>query len=67
MKVVLHIEGMTCAHCVHHVEEALKTVQGVKSVKVSLKAKTAAVEHEDKVTLAVLKAAVEKAGYSANY
>jgi len=67
MKVVLQIEGMTCAHCVQHVEEALKTVQGVKSVKANLKTKTAVVEHESGVNPAALKAAVEESGYSVKY
>ena len=54
---------MACMHCVKRVEEVLKAVPGVKSVKVDLEAKTAAVSAEDGVTNEVLKAAVEDAGY----
>ena len=63
MKTVLQVEGMSCAHCVQHVKKALESTAGVKSAEVSLKDKTAAVEHGDEVDLDVLKAAVEEAGY----
>ena len=63
MKTVLQIEGMSCAHCVKHVKEALEAVPDVKSAEVSLEGKSAAVEHGDKVKLSALKTAVEEAGY----
>ena len=63
MKTILRIEGMSCEHCVHHVKEALEAVAGVKSAAVSLKDKTAAVEHGDEANLAAFKAAVAEAGY----
>jgi copper chaperone len=37
----IFIEGMSCAHCAKHVEEALKEVHGIKSAKVNLKGKFA--------------------------
>ena len=64
MKTVLQIEGMTCAHCVQHVKEALEAVAGVSSADVNLKNKSAAVEHGDNVNLAALKAAVDEAGFA---
>ena len=64
MRTVLQIEGMSCEHCVQHVKEALEAISGVKSAEVSLKDKSAAVEHGDKADLDKLKAAVEDAGYS---
>ena len=63
MKSVLNIEGMSCAHCVQHVKEALESLAGVKSAEVSLKGKSAAVEHADTASLDALKAAVKEAGY----
>ena len=66
MKTILHIEGMTCTHCVMHVKEALESEAGVKSAEVSLENKSAAVEHEDKVSIDSLKAAVMEAGYQVN-
>jgi copper chaperone CopZ len=63
MKTILKIEGMTCDHCVKHVTEALKGVAGVTSAAVSLKEKSAQVEHGDGVSLESLKAAVTEEGY----
>jgi copper ion binding protein len=63
MKTTLQVEGMTCDHCVKHVTEALEEVDGVSAAAVSLKEKTAVVEHGEGVSLAALKAAVVEAGY----
>lgn len=57
------IDGMTCGHCVMHVEEALKSVCGVKSVKVDIKGKLATVELAHEVDDSKLKEAIEEAGY----
>ncbi|GHV69741.1 mercuric reductase [Spirochaetia bacterium] len=65
MKTTLKIEGMSCDHCVKHVTGALEGISGVKSAKVSLKEKSAVVEHGDGVSLDTLKAAVVEAGYEA--
>jgi copper ion binding protein len=63
MKKQINIEGMSCGHCVRHVEEALKEVAGVGTVQVNLQGKNAVVEANDSVTDEALKAAVEEAGY----
>ena len=57
------IEGMSCKHCVMHVEEALKEIEGIKGVKVSLEGKVAEVELEHDVDDEKIKAAVADAGY----
>ncbi|MDR2860315.1 MAG: copper chaperone CopZ [Elusimicrobiota bacterium] len=63
-KQVLNVEGMSCQHCVAAVNEAVKSLSGVKSVSVSLEDKTATVEFESsKVTLDEIKAAIEEQGY----
>lgn len=59
------IEGMTCGHCAMHVEEALKDIDGVKSAKVDLEAKTAVVDLEKEVENDKIKSAVEEVGYEA--
>jgi copper ion binding protein len=65
MKTKLSIQGMSCAHCVKSVEEALKAVPGVKKAKVDLKKASGEVEHADSVTVEALKAAVVEAGFTA--
>lgn len=60
---VLHVEGMSCAHCVKAVSGAVGAVGGVTGVQVDLAAKTATVEHDARVTVDALKAAIEEQGY----
>lgn len=61
--IELKIEGMMCEHCVGRVKAALEAVDGVKTVEVSLKRKTATVSGS--AEYAALVAAVENAGYKA--
>lgn len=63
MKKQIRINGMTCGHCVKHVEEALKEITGVSNVQVSLQEKNAVVEVTDAVSDQKLKEAVEEVGY----
>jgi len=65
MKKQINIEGMSCGHCVKHVEDALGEVPGVIKVDVSLVGKYAIVELEKPVPDSVLKNAVDEAGYDA--
>ena len=44
MEKIVKIEGMTCMHCVSFATEALQSVEGVKSVQVSLEDNQATVE-----------------------
>ena len=63
MKKTLNIEGMVCMNCVKHVDKALREVQGVQNVTVSLENKSAQVQLGQDVTDALLRTAVEDAGY----
>ena len=63
MKKTMKIEGMMCAHCTGRVQKALLGIAGVESVVMSLEEKSAEVMLTDTVEDAVLKAAVEEAGY----
>ena len=61
----LRIDGMTCASCVVHVEEALKEVPGVSLAQVNLATETASVEYvPQEVAAQDLMKAVHDAGYS---
>ncbi len=63
-KVILPIEGMTCASCVNHVARALKKVPGVADAQVNLATERATVIFENgAVPLADLIQAVRDAGY----
>ncbi|MEJ6022133.1 heavy metal translocating P-type ATPase [Ramlibacter sp. PS4R-6] len=61
----LSIEGMTCASCVARVEKALRKVPGVSEAEVNLATETAEVRAPAALDIALLTAAVEKAGYKA--
>ncbi len=63
MKKTLKVEGMMCQRCVAHVEKALQGVEGVASVEVNLKKKTAVVELNAEVLDETLTAAITDAGY----
>lgn len=57
------IEGMSCQHCVKRVENALKELEGVKTVKVDLKKKTADMELLAELSFEKIKTAIEDVGY----
>ncbi|MGA1332939.1 MAG: heavy-metal-associated domain-containing protein [Ilumatobacteraceae bacterium] len=58
------IEGMSCGNCVRHVTEAIEGVAGVKRVSVSLEQKSATIESDSPIDDALLRRAVEEAGYT---
>ena len=63
-KVTLQIEGMSCQHCVQTVTEALKSLAGVRSVKVDLSQDQAVVKFATKqVEVSQMKDAVNQAGF----
>lgn len=59
----IYIEGMSCGHCSKRVEEALKSVKGVKSVSVSLEEKKADVILKVDIDNQFLKTAIEDVGF----
>lgn len=63
MEKVLNIEGMVCMNCVKHVDKALREIQGIREVSVSLENKSAQVQLNQDVPDELLKAAIEDAGY----
>ena len=62
-ETTLSITGMTCNRCVGHVETALRSVPGVRAVKVDLASGQATLTH-DVLDLGAVIAAVEAAGYA---
>lgn len=65
MTKTLTIDGMSCEHCVSHVESALQGVGGVQSAEVSLEGGTARVDLSEDVATDALVQAVQEAGYDA--
>jgi copper ion binding protein len=56
--------GMTCGHCVASVTEEVEQVAGVTAVDVDLKTGQVTVTSEAPVDDALIKSAVEEAGYA---
>jgi Cu+-exporting ATPase len=65
-RVVLDVEGMTCAACVGHVEKALRGTPGVVDATVNLVTREATVRYDPAVaTIDAMTKSVDDAGYEA--
>lgn len=64
MTKTIGIDGMTCGHCTGRVEKALKALEGVETVVMSLEGKNALVTAGPDVTDEKLTHAVTEAGYT---
>ncbi len=64
MKKIITVEGMMCAHCQAHVQQALAAVNGVEKAEVDLKSKKATVTLSRDVPDKELFHAVTEAGYT---
>jgi len=62
---MLGVRGMSCASCVRHVEDALRSVPGVHAVAVDLGSATARVTHAPGVDVDAMITAIDEAGYEA--
>lgn len=60
---VIKIEGMSCMHCSKKVEEALKSLKGVKKVEVDLEKKEAIAIMKQEIDAETLKNVIEELGY----
>ncbi len=64
-RVRIPIEGMTCTSCVARITKAVRPLAGVEAVRVELTTDSASVAFDPTLTsLAVIGAAIEKAGYA---
>ena len=63
MEQIVKVKGMSCQHCVKAVTKALQSLEGVKSVEVSLEKGEAKMEVERLLDIKVLDEALKKAGY----
>ena len=62
--IMIKVEGMSCSHCEDAVKKAVKALEGVDQVSVSLEDKTVSVDYDSKaVSLDSIKQAIEDQGY----
>lgn len=63
MEKIVSIEGMACNHCKMNVEKALKEIDGVEEVNVSLEEKNAIIKLNKEISDSEIKNAIQEAGY----
>ncbi|NYZ79519.1 sulfite exporter TauE/SafE family protein [Candidatus Micrarchaeota archaeon] len=64
MKKIVNVEGMHCISCKTIVEDAVRSVKGVKNPKVSLEKQTLEFEYSNETNLREVERRLEEKGYS---
>lgn len=59
----IKIKGMSCGHCVASVTSALKAIDGISEVQVSLEKKEASFSQSREIPLTVIKNAIAAIGF----
>lgn len=62
---VFKVEGMHCVMCKKHVEEALKSLDGVKKVKVDLESGNVKIKSKEEVNEDNITKAIDELGFKA--
>jgi len=66
-KVTLHVQGMSCNHCIKAIEGSVGELKGISNVKVHLDNGTVDVEYNaNEVTLDTIKETIDDQGYGVN-
>lgn len=61
----LHVEGMSCGHCVKAVESSVGAIDGVETVRVTLDQELVEVTYNPRqASVEDMKAAIEEEGYT---
>ena len=63
MEKEIFVEGMMCAHCEHHVKEALEKIKGVKEATPDFKTGKVILKCSKEIKNEDIVKAVSKAGY----
>ena len=64
--VIFTCKEISCSGCKKHITEAVKSLDGIKSVDVNIEKKTVKVKYdENATTIEKIKEAIEEAGYTA--
>ena len=62
--ISLHVEGVSCQHCMDGIKNAVSNLNGVSSVTISLADKKVVVEYDsERVELDTIKSVIEDQGY----
>lgn len=62
--IILHVQGMSCGHCVKSIEGSVGQIEGVNEVNVKLDSAQVEVSfNESQVSLAKIKEVIEDQGY----
>jgi len=64
MQYTLRIEGMSCEHCVRAVAGALRAIDGIEDVSVSLEDKQAKFSAPEDLDMERVKKAIHEEGYT---
>lgn len=59
-KIIVNIDGMSCSHCAKRVEDALKEIDNVKSVKVNLDKKNATITYKNDIDIDIVKDKIDE-------
>ena len=59
----IRVNGMMCGHCEMHVKKALEAIDGIENATASHEEKMVTINNTKDIDEALLKAAVEEAGY----
>jgi copper chaperone len=63
MNTTIKVNGMSCSHCENAVKSAAIKIDGVSSVLVDLKSGNVEITHNETVSIANVKEAIEEQGY----
>ena len=64
-ETVISVDGMHCQKCVARITTALKAIENVKKVSVSLESKEVSVISKSEISKDEIKQAIEKLGFKA--
>ena len=63
MTTIIKINGMSCGHCSMAVKKALGQIEGVETVEVKKKKKTATISSTTSLDINILKEIIDDEGY----
>ena len=62
-EAVIHVEGMRCGICETHINDVVRRIAKVKSVKSSHRTGEVKIRYEKEIDLDAIKEAIKKEGY----